>query len=189
MRISIKVSFIFVAIWFAGKMIFFYGQIFQSPTEVKWLVMWNMLCLLLGMTIGTLLEKRKEVKEEGSALQDVKQTIASGMLYSVSVAILMYLYYGKIDPGYNANQVAVATEQVDKMLNDEKQMKALRKSNPELATMSNDEIRDKSIENQKVWYGAGMVTTISLLGMMMLSTLNAIVLTIVFRRVLSKVKR
>jgi hypothetical protein len=55
--------------------------------------------------------------------------------------------------------------------------------------MSNDEIRDKSIENQKVWYGAGMVTTISLLGMMMLSTLNAIVLTIVFRRVVSRIKR
>ncbi len=189
MRPSLKISLLFVAIWFTGKMIFFYGQIFQEANEVKFLVMWNILCLLLGMTIGTLIEKRKQIKEEGSALQDIKNGMASGMLYSVLVAVLMYFYYGKIDTGYNAQQVAVAKQRVEYMLNSPKEMKKLRKTNPELSTMSLDEIRDKAVANQTAMYSAGSVTTISLLGMMMLSTLNAIILTVIFRRVLSRIQK
>jgi hypothetical protein len=102
MRISLKIAVLFAGIWFLGKMTFFYAQILQNENEVKFQVMWNILCLLLAMTIGTLAEKRQEVRSESSALGDIKNTLGGGLIYTVIVSGLIYLYYAKIDPAYNA---------------------------------------------------------------------------------------
>lgn len=185
MRVSLKIAILFAGIWFLGKMSFFYAQILQNENEVKFQVMWNILCLLLAMTIGTLAEKRREVRAESSALGDIKNTLGGGLIYTVIVSGLIYLYYAKIDPAYNARQLAVAEQQVNKMLDDPKQMKELRKS-PEMETLTRKEIFDKAIANQRAIFNPGSTMTISLLGMLLLSTINAIILTVVFRRVLFK---
>lgn len=147
--------------------------------------MWNILCLLLAMTIGTLAEKRQEVRSESSALGDIKNTLGGGLVYTIIVSGLIYLYYAKINPGYNERQLAIAEQQVNKMLDDPKQMKELRKS-PEMESLTREEIFDKAIANQKAIFSPSSTMTISLLGMLLLSTINSIILTVVFRRILFK---
>lgn len=166
-------------------MLFFYTQAFQDEAGVKFLVMWNMLCLLMGMAIGNLIEKRKEVRNESSALADIKNALGSGMIYTVLVAGLIYLYYTKIDPGYNARQLTVAEASVKKMINDPKAMKEIRK-NPDMESKTDEEIYKLAIKNQAAIFSPGSTMTLSLLGMLLLSTINSIILTVVFRKVLFK---
>jgi F0F1-type ATP synthase alpha subunit len=52
----------------------------------------------------------------------------------------------------------------------------------ELEAFSKEEILEKSAESIKPWYQASTVMTISLLGMLMLSVINALVLTAIYRR-------
>ncbi len=185
MRISLKIAILFVGIWFTGKMVFFKTQILQDEAGVKYQVMWNILCLLLAMSIGTIAEKRKENRQESSALGDIKNTLGGGMLYTVLVAGLIYLYYAKIDPSYNASQLAKAEMMVNKMLDDPKAMKKLRDT-PESEVMTRDEIYKSQMDNYRAIFSPTATMTISLLGMLLLSTINAIVLTVIFRRVLFK---
>ena len=186
MRISLKISILFVIIWFIGKMSFFYLQLFQDEAGVKVQVMWNILCLLMGMTIGTWIEKRRESASENSALNDIKNTMGSGIVYTVLVSFLIYLYYAKIDPGYNERQLAIAEASVNKMLDDPKEMAKIKKNNPDLESLTREEIYEKAIANQKAMFSPGSTMTISLLGMLLVSTVNAIILTVIFRRVLFK---
>lgn len=185
MRISLRIAILFAGIWFTGKMIFFYTQILQDETGVKFQVMWNILCLLLGMTIGTLAEKRKENRQESSALGDIKNTLGGGLVYTIIVAGLIFLYYSKIDPSYNANQLAQAEEVVTKALNDPEQLKELKKD-PEMEVLTKEEIFNKAMSNYRSMFNPTSTMTISLLGMLLLSTINAILLTVIFRRVLFK---
>ncbi|WP_343605142.1 DUF4199 domain-containing protein [Fluviicola sp.] len=185
MRISLKIAVLFVGIWFTGKMIFFYTQILQDEASVKFQVMWNILCLLLGMTIGTIAEKRSENRQESSALGDIKNTLGGGLLYTVLVAGLLYLYYAKIDPSYNANQLAKAEEVVKSTLDDPAKMKELRKD-PEMEVLTKEEIYNKAMTNYRSMFNPVSTMTISLLGMLILSTVNAILLTVIFRRILFK---
>lgn len=186
MRISLKISILFVIIWFIGKMSFFYLQLFQDEAGVKMQVMWNILCLLMGMTIGTWIEKRKESASENSALNDIKNTMGSGIVYTALVSFMIYLYYAKIDPSYNQRQLAIAEAAVNKMLDDPKEMAKIKKNNPDLESLTREEIYEKAISNQKAMFSPGSTMTISLLGMLLLSTVNAIILTVIFRRVLFK---
>jgi len=185
MRPSIKIALIFVAIWFAVKMLFFWFQLFQDEAGVKILVMWNILCLLLAISIGTLVEKKREKQSEGSALGDIKRAMGGGMVYTVIVSVLLYVYYAQIDPGYNERQIAIAEQAVHKALDDPKQFAEIKK-NPEMQSLSKEEIFRKASANQRAIFSAGSTMTLSLLGMLLLSTINSIVVTVVYRRVLFK---
>lgn len=186
MRPSIKIALLFAGIWFAGKMLFFYGNLFQDEAGVKVLVMWNILCLLMGMTTGILIEKRREDRAQSTTLGDIKSAMGGGMIYTIIVSTLIYVYYAKIDPSYNERQMAIAEESVRKMLDDPQELARVKKNNPELASLTKEEIFEKGMMNQKAIFSAGSTMTLSLLGMLLLTTINAIILTIIFRRVLFK---
>ncbi|MES2555099.1 MAG: DUF4199 family protein [Bacteroidota bacterium] len=189
MRPSIKIALLFAGIWFLVRMCFFQFQIFQNESGVKILILWNLFCLLMAITIGTLVEKLKEKKEgksaEGSAFADIKEAMRGGMIYTVLVAGLIYLYYGKIDPAYNERQLARIGDKYMEEINDPKQL-AIFKSNPENASLTKEEIYAKAMEGPKSFYNPGSTMILSLLGMLLLTTVNAIVVTVVFRRVLFK---
>jgi hypothetical protein len=65
-------------------------------------------------------------------------------------------------------------------------MAKIKKNNPDLESLTREEIYEKAIANQKAMFSPGSTMTISLLGMLLLSTVNAIILTVIFRRVLFK---
>lgn len=184
MRPSLKIALLFAAIWFIGKMAFFYGQLFQDAPGVKFLVMWNILCLLLGMAIGTLVEKRREDRTGSTALGDIKQAMSGGMVYTVIVAGLLYLYYAKIHPGYNAHQIEMSMERDRRILNDPEQFAQVKANNPELEVMTKEEILAARSKSYHAVFSPGSTMTLSLLGMLLLTTINAILLTVVYRRVL-----
>lgn len=184
MRPSLKIALLFAGVWFLGKMTFFYAQIFQDNSGVKFLVMWNILCLLLGMSIGTLIEKRREDRSQSTALGDIRKAMGGGMLYTVVVAGLLYLYYQKIDPAYNERQIVMHLERDQKMLDDPKQFAKVKKDNPDLQALTKQEILAKQKVNYSSVYSAGSTMTLSMLGMLLLTTINAIVLTVLYRRIL-----
>lgn len=185
MRPSIKIALLFAGIWFTGKLLFFWLQWFQDEAGVKILVMWNILCLLLAISIGTLIEKRTEDRSQSTALADIKNAMGGGLIYSIIVGGLIYLYYAKIDPGYNERQIAVAEEAIYKAVNDPEKLAEI-KQQPEYQSLTKEEIYEKVRQNPRAMYSAGSTMTISLLGMLILSTINSIVVTIVYRRVLFK---
>lgn len=185
MRPSLKIAILFAAIWFLVKMVFFWFQLFQDEAGVKILVMWNILCLLMAISIGTLVEKRREDRSESSTLGDIKGAMAGGMVYTVIVAGLIYLYYAKIDPGYNERQIANAELAIKTTLDNPKQFAEI-KARPEFHSKTKEEIFKQARDNQRAIFSPGSTMTLSLLGMLLLSTINSIVITIVFRRVLFK---
>lgn len=185
MRPTVQYAILFVIIWFLGKMTFFYTQTFQRPHEVKFLVLWNMLCLLLGITIGSYAQKRREINSETTALYDMKNSIAGGLVYSVLVGILIYVYYAKIDPAYNERQLHTAEIAIKEALEDPVQLKKIRQ-NPEMGTMTKEELYNKALTGQKAIYSPGSTMTVSMLGMLLLSTLNSLVVTVVYRRIVFK---
>jgi hypothetical protein len=184
MRTSTKIALLFAGIWFIGKYCFFYFQLFQSTEKYPIQVMWNILCLLLAMSIGSLIEKRKEIRSESSALGDIKSILGIGMIYTLIVGGLIYIYYSKIDPAYNENQIAVIQESMEKLVDNPVELKKFKEARPEFEALSKEEILTKSAESIKPWYQASTVMTISLLGMLMLSVINSLVLTIIYRRLL-----
>ena len=190
MRPWIKIALLFAGIWFLVRIAFFQFQIFQEESGVKILILWNLFCLLMAITIGTLVEKMKEKREgrssEGSAFADIKEAMRGGMIYTVLVAGLIYLYYAKIDPAYNERQLNRIEEAYKRDINNPKQLAIFKNGNPESASMTKEEILVKSMEGPKSFYNPGSTMILSLLGMLLLTTVNAIVVTVVFRRVLFK---
>lgn len=186
MRPSIKIALLFVAIWFFVKMLFFWFQLFQDEAGVKFLVMWNILCLLLAISIGTLVEKRREDRSQSSALGDIKSSMGGGMVYTLLVAILLYFYYAKIDPGYNARQIAGADAAIERAVNDPKQLADLKAANADMQSKTNEEIIKELGKGPRSFFNPGSTMTLSLLGMLLLTTINSIVVTVVYRRVLFK---
>lgn len=184
MRASLKIAVLFAGIWFFGKYLFFYFQLLQTNEQYPIQVMWNILCLLLAMTIGSLIEKRKQDISQSSVLSDIKSILGIGMVYTVIVSGLIYLYYAKIDPAYNENQIATIEESMKKMVNDPVEFKKFKTERPEYEALSKEEILKKSSESIRPWYQANTVMTISLLGMLMLSVINSLVITVIFRKVL-----
>jgi hypothetical protein len=183
MRPSLKIALLFAGIWFLGKLVFFYTQTFQEPEGFKFLVMWNILCLLSGMTLGIYTEIRNEDRSQSTALNDIRKAMGGGMIYAVTVSVLMYMYYSKIDPGYNENQIAMSIERDKAFLANPKNLEKL-KEDPEYNSISKEEIIEKRVLAAKQVFSAGTTMTMALLGMLMLVTINAIILTVVFRRLL-----
>lgn len=184
MKIGLKFALLFSGTWFLGKYLFFYFQLFQSSEQYTIQVLWNILCLLLAMSIGSLIEKRSNSLKEFSALADLKTILGIGLIYSVIVSVLIYVYYAKIDPSYNENQIAQIEMSMEKTLSDKTQLKKFKHERPEFASMSKEEILERSRDSIKAWYQPKTTMIISMLGMLMLSIINALVLTIIYRKVL-----
>lgn len=186
LRPSIAVALLFVGVWFIGKLIFFYTGSFQTESGVKVLVMWNMLCLLSGMSLGTYIEKRKEARAESTALNDIKNAMVGGVIYTAMVGVLLYTYYSKIDPGYNERQIVVAEQKIKEALEDKKEKAEILRIRPEYEAMTNEEIFAELRKNPRAMFNPGSTMTLALLAMLVLTTLNAILLTVIYRRILFK---
>jgi len=184
MKTSVKIALLFVLIWFTGKYSFFYFDVLQTGDQYFFQVMWNLLCLLLAMFVGSYMEKRGEDRRNSTALGDIKSIMGGGMVYTVAVSLLMYVYYSKIDPDYNAHQVEVVEQGLRNSFKNPKYVKAQRESNPAFKTLTEDEMFDKLMENPRVMYSPKSVMLISLLGLLLLTVINSIVLTFIFRRLI-----
>lgn len=181
MKITVKIGLLFAALWIGFKLILFATVTGSARYDMTFAIMTNIFCLLMAITLGLYFHKRKET-EYTNALGDIKSGLSAGLPYTIIVSIFLYFYYTKIDPEYNQHQRSEAAMQLEKLLDNPKDLKAMRASNAEFEVMSVDQIRDSIISNQEAMYSAQAVTTISLLGMLILATFNSIFVTIVFRK-------
>ena len=183
MRITVKFGVIFAALWIGFKLILFATVTGAARYDMTYAIMSNIFCLLLAISLGLYFHKKQET-EASSALGDIKNAMSAGVPYVLIVSIFLYFYYTKIDPEYNAHQRSEAAMQLEKLLDNPEDLIAMRKSNAEFEVMSTDEIRESIISNQEAMYGPQAVTTISLLGMLILATFNSIFITIVLRKLI-----
>ena len=185
MKPTVKFGLIFAAIWIGFKLVLFSTLTGPDRYNLQPAILANILCLLLAITLGLYFHKRNAT-EQSNALGDIKSAMGAGMVYTMIVTVFLYFYYSKIDPEYNQHQRSEAAMQLEKMLNDPEEFKKLKGSNGDFEVMSKDEIRASLITNQEAMYSTQAVTTIGLLGMLMLATVNSILISIVMRRVIFK---
>ena len=183
MRVTVKIGLLFAAIWIGIKMVLFATQVGASRYDLTIPIMANILCLLLAISVGLYLHKTKET-EYTNALGDIKNGLSAGVPYIVVVSIFLYFYYTKIDPEYNQHQRSEAAMQLEKLLDNPDDLQKMRDSNAEFEVMSVEEIRESIVSNQEAMYSPQAVTTISLLGMLVLATFNSIFITIILRKLI-----
>lgn len=182
-RITVKIGILFALIWISFKMILFATLTGEVRYNIQPSVMVNILCLLLAITVGLYLHKRSET-QQSNALNDIKNGLSAGLPYTIIVAVFLYFYYDRIDPEFNKHQLAESEVMIDKTLNDPKEFQTLKASNEEFEVMTKEEIRAKLIENRKAIFSPGATMTTAMLAMLVLSTVNSIFVTVVYRRLI-----
>lgn len=183
MKVTVKFGLLFAAIWIGFKLVLFSTVTGADRYNLQPAILTNILCLLLAISVGLYFHKRTAT-EQSTALGDIKNGLAAGMVYTMIVTVFLYFYYTKIDPEYNQHQRSEAAMQLEKILNDPAEFKKMKASNGDFEVMSKDEIRASIITNQEAMYSPQAVTTIGLLGMLLLATVNSIFITVVMRRII-----
>lgn len=182
MKITVKTGVICALIWIAFKLILFVTLTGEARYDVRPAVMGNILLLLLSITVGLYIQKRRS-KEETNALGDIKNAMGAGLVYTVIVSLFLFFYYQNIDPEFNQHQIAEHSVAFEKAVNDPETLKKIKESNAEFEVMTKEEIIAKNLDNMKATINPGSTMTLSLLGMLVLSTINSIFVTVVYRKV------
>lgn len=180
MRITVLIGIVCAALWIIIKLIFFYTQ--PVAYSVVPLVLLNMFLLLAAISIGLYIQKLRDT-ETGNALRDIKNGMTAGVPYALVVSVFIYFYYAQIDPEYNAHQIAEREYALEEAMNDPKQFEEIKASDPDFEVLSKDEILKKFQSGFRASYSPNSVFSLSLLGLIVLSALNSIFITIIFRRI------
>ncbi len=180
MRVTIKTGILFAVIFMLVKLSFL--GMGKSNEMLVPAVMTNILLLLSAISVGLYLEKRKET-EESNALRDVKNGMVSGVIYAALVSVFIYFYYAKIDVDFNKHQIAEQEILLEKTMKNPKELIKLKASNEAFETMTNKELKRHFQKSLRANYSPKSVSTVSLLAMLLLSTLNSIFVTAVYRKI------
>ena len=149
-------------------------------TDLKPFIVANMLFVTVAISIALYLKKRTQ--ESVNLLDDVKTGMASSIIYTVIVSVFIYFYYQSIYSEFNSSKIS----EMEILLEDESKIEELRKSNPDMENISSDEIRSQVLSSIGQYYSAQFTMTISLLGLLIYSTLNSLLISLIFRKVIFK---
>ena len=178
MKKAINIGIGFAVIWIILKLIAFNFQIFL--TYLKPFIFANMLFVTLGICVSLYLKKK--AGEASNLLGDVKTGMTSSIIYTVLVSAFIYFYYQSIYPEFNSSKIS----EMELLLTDESKVAELRVSNPDMENSSSDEIRNKVMTSISQYYSAQFTMTISLLGLLVYSTLNSLLISLIFRKIIFK---
>ncbi|MEJ6588943.1 MAG: DUF4199 domain-containing protein [Crocinitomicaceae bacterium] len=176
MKTPIKIGVGFALLWIILKLSAFSFNVFL--TDLKPFVFANMLFVTLAISIALYAKKRQQ--PGSNLLEDVKTAMIPGVLYAVIVSSFIYFYYQSIYPEFNSSKIT----EIELRMNDEVAVADFRKSNPGMENSSSDEIREKVMDSMNNYYSAQFTMTVSLLGLLLYATLNSLVLSLIFRRVI-----
>ena len=177
MKKSFNIGIGFAVIWIILKLVAFNFQLFLI--DLKPFIFANMLFITLAICIALYLKKRAQ---DSDMLDDIKTGMASSMIYTVIVSGFIYFYYQSIYPEFNTSKIS----EMEILLEDESKIEELRKSNPDMENSSSDEIRSQVLRSISQYYSAKFTMTISLLGLLIYSTLNSLLISLIFRKVIFK---
>ncbi len=182
MKVTIKTALICAAVWIGFKLLG-YQLGWNTPDYTSLFVLTNILGLLVAVSVGLYLQKRKGV-EDDSMLTDIKNGMTSGVIYALVVCGFLYLYYEKIDPEYNQKMIAEREMYFKTIVDDPAQLKELKASNKELEVMTKDEILEEFRKTPQMLFSGTFMMTFGMLSMLVLSTLYSILVSIIYRKVL-----
>ena len=163
-------------------MIFMLFSIFQDSIFFTGLL--NNLFLLVSISLGLYLEKRKEGFTQGTALSDIKNGMIAGAPYAAIVSIFMYFYYADINPNFVETKISERMDIVYNGMSRETYVDSLKLQNPNFEVLSNEEIYSIIKEDTQSAYSPKSLLTFSLLGLLVLGFTYAIFITIIFRKIL-----
>ena len=175
MKLPLKVGLLAATIWIFIKLTAFYLSI--SLDELRPFVFINMFILTVSIAIALYLVKRKET--ENNLLNDVKNGMLAGVPYAVIVSVFLYFYYEKIYPDFNERKM----NEISLKLSNPQTIKEIQRSNPEMENKSFEEIKRDVISKTKMVYNAQFTMLVSMLSLLLYATLNSIVITLIFRRI------
>ncbi len=176
MKLPLKVGLIASLIWISIKLIAFSQAI--SLDDLKPFVFINMFILTAAVSIALYLVKKDET--ESNFLNDIKNGMLAGVPYAVIVSVFLYLYYEKIYPEFNEKKV----HEIEVKLSNPKTIKEIQKSNSAMENKSPDEIKKDVISKTKMIYNANFTMLVSMLSLLLYATLNSIVISLIFRRII-----
>lgn len=182
MKITVKTGIFFALGWMLVKMTFHTFGI--ATTSIIPTIFINMFLLLSCISVGLYLHKKQEGFSQGNALSDIKSGMTSGIPYTILVAVFIYFYYTQINPGFTDVMIQEKLDAYQAGLNDPEQLKQIKASNEAFEVMSKEDIYKEMALSTKSTISAFSITTISLLGMILLSTVYSIIVTVIFRKVL-----
>jgi len=186
MKITVKIGLLFAIIWMIVKISLF-GMALENTLALSIATFANMFLLVAAISIGLYLQKRKD-SESGNALRDIKNGLTSGIPYAVLVSIFIYFYYEKIDPEFNQHQIAESEIELDKNLNNPAKFKQLQESNPDFEVMTKAQIKKQILRNSSGVYSAKSTAILALLAMTVYSTINSLLITAIYRKIVFKNK-
>jgi hypothetical protein len=175
MKLPIKVGIGAALFWIVLKMIGL--AVNFSVDEIKLFVFLNMFFLTAAISYSLFQIKRKEV--ESNLLNDIKNGMLAGVPYTLIVSIFLYFYYEKIYPEFNEKKI----QEIELRLSNPKTVKEIQTSNPAMENKNPEEIKREVLSSTKAMYSAKFTMIISLLALMVYSTLNSMVITLIYRRV------
>ena len=175
MRLPLKVGLLAAAIWISIKLAAFYLSF--SLDELRPFVFINMFILTTAIVISLYLIKKEET--ESNLLNDVKNGMLAGVPYAVIVSIFLYFYYQKIYPAFNEGKM----NEISMKLSDPEIIKEIKRENPDMENKSVEEIKRDILAKTKMVYNPQFTMLVSMLSLLLYATLNSIVITLIFRRI------
>jgi hypothetical protein len=181
MRITLKIGILFAFAWMLIKLSIF-GMGISSEESLKPSLLINMFLLILAITVGLYLQKRKDT-EESNALRDIKNGLSAGVPYAILVSIFIFFYYSKIDPSFTKHKIAESSIELKKVMDNPEKLKKLKETNPDFEVMTNKQITKAVLKNSEGAYNPKSTAIMSLAAMLLYSTLNSVFITIIFRKI------
>lgn len=175
MKLPIKIGIGAALLWIVLKMLGL--AINFSVDDIKFFVFINMFLLTAAIAFSLYQVKRKEL--ESNLLNDIKNGMLAGVPYTLIVSVFLYFYYEKIYPEFNDKKI----QEIELRMNNPKVIKEIQTSNPAMENKNPQEIKREVMANTRSMYSAKFTMIISLLALMVYSTLNSMVIAIIYRRI------
>ena len=180
MRITVKIGLLFAAIWIAVKMMFYVTG--MTGDSIQPSAMINILCLLLAISVGLFLQKRRST-EETSLMTDIKNGMTAGVPYILVVSIFMYIFYADINPEFISHLRAEKVQAMKTRLDDPNALARLKSENADFEVMTKEQIFDRMRQGPENTISAKSTSVLNLLALLLLATMNSIFVAVIFRKV------
>lgn len=176
MNKAVKYGLFASLVWIAVKM----GALALgiSLYDIKYFGLLNM--FLLTFIITWSIYKHKQAQTESNLLIDIKNGMTAGVPYTVIVSVFLFFYYGQIFPEFRDKKMNEVYERIDTP----KELDAIRKNQPELENKSDLEIKQLAIKDWRNKLDPQFTMMISLLALLFYTTINSLLISLVFRRII-----
>lgn len=176
MNKAVKYGLLASLVWICVKMVALALGI--SLYDIKYFGLLNM--FLLTFIITWSIYKHKQVQTESNLLVDIKNGMLAGVPYTAVVSVFLFFYYGQIFPEFREKKMNDVYMRIDT----KKELDAIRKNQPELENKSDQEIRKLAIQDWKNKLDPQFTMMISLLALLFYTTMNSLLISLVFRRII-----